>query len=171
MTIEIRPISPRDDVLLADIIRQVLTEFGANRPGFAWSDPDLDCLSHVYCQDNALYYVVTQGQTLLGGAGIAPFPCEHPDLCELQKMYLRSPQRGRGIGRTLINRLIQQAQEMGYRGCYLETLDTMTRAIRLYEKTGFTRLSKPLGNSGHSSCNRFYLRWFDINQLDNRLPE
>lgn len=170
MAFDIRPICPQDDTPLAAIIRQVLTEFGANRPGFAWSDPELDCLSQVYRQDRAIYYVVLQEQTLLGGAGIAPFPCEYPNLCELQKMYLLSPQRGQGIGRTLIDRLLRQAQAMGYRGCYLETLDTMSRAIQLYEKAGFTRLAKPLGDSGHSSCNRFYLRWFETGKTEHKLP-
>lgn len=161
MAVEIRPIQHQDNRALATLIRQVLTEFGANRPGFAWADPELDALSQAYDHKEAVYYVVTQGAQLVGGAGIAPFVCEYPDLCELQKMYLLPPLRGLGIGKTLIKMLLADAAAIGYRGCYLETLDAMAGAIRLYENAGFQRLSAALGNSGHGGCNRFYLRWFN----------
>ncbi|NER85412.1 MAG: GNAT family N-acetyltransferase, partial [Leptolyngbya sp. SIO1D8] len=133
MTFEIRKIQPQDNTRLAAIIRQILAEFGANRPGFAWSDPELDTLSEAYSSESSIYYVVTQQQEIVGGAGIAPFPCEHPHLCELQKMYLLPDQRGQGIGKALIDKLLQIAQVKGYHGCYLETFDAMRSAIRLYE--------------------------------------
>lgn len=161
MVFEIREIQPQDDAQLAAIIRQVLTEFDANRPGFAWADPELDALSEAYRRKGAIYYVAIAEQKLLGGAGIAPFPCEYPGLCELQKMYLLPTQRGQGIGRKLMAQVLGAAWTLGYRGCYLETLHTMARAIRFYEQAGFQPLGAPLGKSGHTGCNRFYLRWLD----------
>ncbi|MEL6384821.1 MAG: GNAT family N-acetyltransferase [Cyanobacteria bacterium J06626_18] len=167
MTFEIREIQPQDNAQLAAIIRQILTEFGANRPGFAWSDPELDTLSAAYASKEAIYYVVTVSSTIVGGAGIAPFPCQTPNLCELQKMYLVPESRGMGIGQALMDKLLQTAETLGYQGCYLETFHTMSGAIRLYEKSGFEPLPKPLGNSGHTSCNQFYLRWFDSIDIDD----
>ena len=38
----IRPIEPRDDVAVASIIRTVMTEFGADGPGFAIHDHEVD---------------------------------------------------------------------------------------------------------------------------------
>lgn len=167
MTFEIREIQPQDNVRLAAIIRQILTEFGANRPGFAWSDPELDTLSAAYASEEAIYYVVAVQDEIVGGAGIAPFPCEIPGICELQKMYLLPESRGMGIGQALMDKLLQMAENRGYRGCYLETFHTMSEAIRLYKKFGFELLPKPLGNSGHTSCNQFYLRWFDSIDVDD----
>ena len=161
MAFEIREIQPTDDAQLAAIIRQVLIEFGANRPGFAWADPELDTLSAAYAGKGSVYYVVMHQQAVIGGAGIAPFSCETPNVCELQKMYLLPASRGLGIGQTLMHKLLQAAQIWGYRGCYIETFDTMQGAMRLYEKSGFKALSEPLGNSGHGGCNRFYLRWLN----------
>jgi len=160
MTFEIREIQPSDDAAIAAIIRQVLTEFGANRPGFAWADPELDQLSQAYAGDRALYYVVTQNSQVIGGAGIAPFPCEYEQLCELQKMYLLPAFRGQGMGPALMQRLLDAAIAYQYRGCYLETFDAMHSAINLYQKSGFEPLTKPLGDSGHNSCNQFFIRWF-----------
>ena len=159
MAFEIREIQPADNPHIAAIIRQVLTEFGANRPGFAWADPELDHLAQAYQAKDAIYYVLTADQTVIGGGGMAPFPCEYADLCELQKMYLLPDFRGKRLGQTLMQKLLNTAAAMGYRGCYLETFDAMQAAMQLYEKFGFEHLEKPLGNSGHNSCNRFLIRW------------
>ena len=169
MTFAIREIQPPDNAQLAAIIRQVLIEFGANRPGFAWADPELDTLSAAYAGKGSVYYVVTQQHAVIGGAGIAPFPCETPNLCELQKMYLLPASRGLGIGQTLMTKLLQTARTLGYHGCYIETFETMQGAIRLYEKSGFKALSEPLGNSGHGGCNRFYLCWLNAPQPNEEL--
>ncbi|MEM9513151.1 MAG: GNAT family N-acetyltransferase [Cyanobacteria bacterium P01_E01_bin.48] len=161
MSFEIRDIRLQDNPRMASIIRQVLTEFGANRPGFAWTDPEIDMLYQTYEPANSTYQVVTIDDNVVGGAGIAPFPCEHPQICELQKMYLLPECRGQGIGSALLKDLLETARDRHYRGCYLETFGAMKGAIRLYEKLGFSRLPEQLGNSGHSSCDVPYLRWFD----------
>jgi len=159
MTIDIRKIKPADNAPMAAIIRQVLTEFGANRPGFAWADPELGALSEAYRAERAVYYVVTDENVVIGGGGIAPFPCMYEDVCELQKMYLLPAYRGRGLGKTLMAILLRDADAMRYRGCYLETFSAMQKAIKLYTRCGFQKLDTPLGNSGHTACNQFYLQW------------
>lgn len=161
MSFEIRDICSQDNPRVANIIRQVLIEFGANRPGFAWTDPEIDALYQAYTGADSIYRVVTVDDVVVGGAGIAPFPCEYPQLCELQKMYLSSECRGRGIGTALLEDLLRAARDRNYRGCYLETFGAMKGAIRLYEKLGFKRLQKSLGNSGHSRCDVPYILWFE----------
>ncbi|MGF1457514.1 MAG: GNAT family N-acetyltransferase [Leptolyngbyaceae cyanobacterium] len=164
---EIRQIQPQDSLSMASIIRQVLAEFGANRPGFAWADPELDYLHRAYAAENAVYYVVVVDRAVVGGGGIAPFACEYEQICELQKMYLLPQMRGQGMGKALIQQLLTTAQTLNYQGCYLETFDAMKDAIRLYKKAGFRAISTPLGNSGHSSCNLYFLRWFASEMLES----
>jgi len=45
-----------------------------------------------------------------------------------------------------------KARELGYTQLYLESLPELGKAISLYEKTGFRRINKALGNSGHFGC-------------------
>lgn len=157
---EIRAIQPGDNAAIAAIIRQVLTEFGANRPGFAWADPELETLAAAYQGARSVYYVAVVAEQVVGGVGIAPFPCQYPNLCELQKMYLLPEARGRGLGRALLNQALAAVQTFGYDGCYLETFGPMRTAIALYEQAGFQALPTPLGESDHHACDRYYLRWF-----------
>jgi len=152
----IRPITTADNGEIAKIIREVLTEFGANKPGFAWQDPELDFMAEAYYKRGRAYWVVESGGRILGGGGIAEFNCQEPKVCELQKMYLLSETRGLGLGAKLIDKLVIVAGEMGYRSCYLETLSSMSGAIALYKKKGFMRLSNPMGDSGHSACDEWY---------------
>ena len=43
--IAIRPIEPRDDARIAEIIRTVMPEFGACGSGFAINDPEVDWMT------------------------------------------------------------------------------------------------------------------------------
>ncbi len=148
----IRAIQTPDNQPLEQLIREVLTEFGANRPGFAWSDPELENMYKAYNRPGTLYYVIQQGDTLLGGAGIGPFNGDQNDTCELQKMYLHPDARGKGLGNQLITQLLQDARSLGYSHCYLETLNSMSDALRLYQQQGFKRLTGPIAPSIHHSC-------------------
>lgn len=155
--LEIRAIMPDEDTAMAQICRDVLREFGADRAGFAYVDSELDSLSRVYAQSGWQYLVCKQADQILGGAGIGPLQGANAQYCELKKMYLSETSRGLGIGRVLINTLLNEARAMGYVYCYLETLTSMVSAIALYERLGFQKLDKPLGNTGHFGCDAWYL--------------
>ncbi|HZH44480.1 MAG TPA: GNAT family N-acetyltransferase [Lysobacter sp.] len=153
----IRPIEPQDDPAVASIIRTVMPEFGAVGDGFAINDPEVDWMHRAYSAPRAAYFVLDVGGRVLGGGGVAPLEGGDPDTCELRKMYFLPDARGLGAGRAMITRCLDAARGFGYRRCYLETLRGMDAAMRLYERTGFVRLSAPMGATGHGGCNRFYL--------------
>jgi len=62
------------------------------------------------------------------------------------------------MGRRMISFIINKATAMGYQSCYLETLDELKDAVRLYETFGFRHLTEKLGNTGHNSCGISMLR-------------
>ncbi len=156
----LRPIRPRDDEAVAAIIRTVMTEHGASGPGFAIHDAEVLAMSRNYRTSDARYYVVEQAGTVHGGAGFARLAGSAPDaaVCELRKMYFLREARGIGAGAAMMAVCLDYAREAGYRQCYLETLTGMDAAAKLYERSGFTRIPKSMGATGHFGCNRFYLR-------------
>jgi putative acetyltransferase len=153
----IRPIQASDDPHLARIIRSVMTEWGASGPGFAIHDPEVDYMSRAYTGPRSCYFVAEHEGVVLGGAGVGPLQGGAPDICELRKMYLLPEARGHGLGAALLERCLEAARRLGYRACYLETLDTMQPAQRLYRRFGFHPLPGPIGATGHFGCNRFFL--------------
>ena len=59
-------------------------------------------------------------------------------ICEMKRLYLREAARGKGIGNLLIDRIIADAREIGYRRMRLDTYPPkMRKAVRLYESHGF----------------------------------
>lgn len=155
--VRLRPIESADDAAIASIVPAVMPEFGAQGPGFAINDPEVDWMSRAYAGPRAAYFVVERAGRVLGGGGIAPLDGVE-GVCELRKMYFRSGLRGLGAGTALIGRCLHAARRLGYRQCYLETLTGMDAAQALYERAGFQRISHALGATGHFGCNRFYLR-------------
>jgi ribosomal protein S18 acetylase RimI-like enzyme len=61
------------------------------------------------------------------------------DLCEMKRLYVRPRFRRLGLGRALAQRVMVDAQQMGYRRMGLDTLDFLTPAIHLYTTLGFAR--------------------------------
>jgi putative acetyltransferase len=155
--IHIRPITPADDAAVAAIIQSVMPEFGADGPGFAIHDPEVQAMHAAYDRPGAAYFVVESGGRVLGGGGVAPLDGGPDGVCELRKMYFLPELRGRGAGAALMAQCLDAARALGHRQCYLETLRGMDAAQQLYERTGFQRLDGPMGSTGHFGCNRFYL--------------
>jgi putative acetyltransferase len=154
----IRPIEPRDNPEVARLIRRVMPEFGANGPGFAIQDPEVDDMAHAYRQPRAAYCVLLHGERIVGGAGFAMLAGASGDICELRKMYFLPEARGVGMGRKLLLHILEAARTAGYATCYLETLTSMTQAQRLYAACGFKRMRQPMGNTGHFGCDRWYTK-------------
>ena len=148
----IRPIEPRDNEALARLIRQVLIEFDANKPGTAFFDKTLDTLSEVFTVKGSGYWVAEENNILIGGAGIYPTEELPEGYCELVKLYLRADARGKGIGKKLLDTCFSSARITDYTHMYLETTPELNAAISIYKRAGFTRLRQPLGNSGHYYC-------------------
>ncbi len=157
-TATIRPIQPQDDTQLAAIIRQVLTDFGANKPGTAFFDASIDHMYRSFCAPSAAYWVLAQDELVLGGAGIYPTPGLPAGCCELVKLYLLANMRGKGLGKQLLEQCCTGAQQLGFTKLYLETLPELYAAIPLYEKMGFVYLPAPLGQSGHHGCSVWMIK-------------
>lgn len=156
--ITIRPIEARDDADVANIIRTVMPEFGANGPGFAIHDAEVGAMHGAYSRPRCAYFVVELDGRVVGGGGVAPLENGDPSVCELRKMYFLPVLRGRGAGEALMARCLDAARAMGFRQCYLETLSGMDAAQRLYERSGFSRIPGPMGATGHYSCDKFFIR-------------
>jgi len=154
----IREIKPNDNEQIAQVIRTVLTEFGAPKVGTAYEDKATDEMFETYQKENTAYFVIEHQNKIVGGVGFADLDSFDGTVCELQKMYFLPITRGKGLGSKLIDFCLTQAKKQGYKQCYLETMPYMDAARALYSKNGFINLDKPMGNTGHYSCNVWMLK-------------
>lgn len=157
-SLRIRNIEKEDNARIAEIIRLVMTEFEAVGYGFSINDSEVDDMYAAYAPERAAFYVVELGGKIQGCGGFGPLQGADEDTCELRKMYFMSELRGLGVGTQLLNLCLEEATRAGYKKCYLETMDNMQQARRLYGRHGFKYLDQPMGNTGHTSCGTWMVR-------------
>jgi putative acetyltransferase len=154
----IRPLKKSDNPAVERIIKTVMPEFGANGPGFAIEDAEVGDMYGSYGKGRAAYFVVIDGKEVVGGGGVARLAGADAKTCELRKMYFLPAVRGLGLGQAMLDRCLDAARDLGFKKCYLETLEAMTQARALYERNGFKRLTKAMGCTGHFSCDAYYAK-------------
>jgi putative acetyltransferase len=150
-TVEIRPIQPKDNKAIAEVIRFVLIEQNAPKTGSAFEDAALDDMHGEYDKHRAEYFVLVEDEEVIGGAGIQAL-ANDDSICELQKMYFLPKARGRGLAQQMMDICLQFARAHNFKACYIETLTTMQAAQKLYLKNNFNYIDERLGATGHYSC-------------------
>ncbi|TYC52259.1 GNAT family N-acetyltransferase [Rhodobacterales bacterium] len=85
--------------------------------------------------EGALLAAKTPDGQVLGCVGLRRFGTNGS--CEMKRLYVLPEGRGLGLGGALVDRVIEAAVEAGYRDMVLDTLPTMTGAIKLYQAAGF----------------------------------
>ena len=64
-----------------------------------------------------------------------------PTTCEMKRLFVRAEYRDRGLGRVLVEAIIEEARKIGYTHMRLDTIaDRMERAIALYRSIGFVEI-------------------------------
>lgn len=74
----------------------------------------------------------------LGCVGLRPLA---PDgCCEMKRLFLLPAARGLGLGKAMAEAVIRTARDLGYDELRLDTLPSMTTAMKLYDAMGFERI-------------------------------
>ncbi|ERK57621.1 acetyltransferase, GNAT family [Gemella bergeri ATCC 700627] len=155
----VRFITADDDEKIAKIIKTSLEKEKLDIPGTAYFDPELNHLSRYYNINSyrrAYFIIMDDNNEILGGVGIAEF-FGFKDCAEIQKLYLTSKSKGRGLGKHLMKVAEDYAKLVGYKRLYLETYSSLVPAIKLYELLGFKQIEKPEVIL-HSTMDYFFLK-------------
>lgn len=61
--------------------------------------------------------------------------------CEMKRLYVRDKFCGRKIGQALVQRIIRDAKDIGYKQILLDTLPFLKSALHMYKQFGFREIS------------------------------
>jgi N-acetylglutamate synthase-like GNAT family acetyltransferase len=125
---------------VADVAR---TNYGLTFDVEAMIESDIQDQSKFYPPTGRFYLVQHAGHHV--GVGCLKRLAE--GVGEVQRMYVQPHVRRVGAGRTLVERLIQDARELGYFTVRLESLKALSAAHALYRSIGFVEIDPYSENS------------------------
>ncbi len=97
-------------------------------------DEEVKHLEQKYGLPHGRLYLAYCDDALAGCIGLRKIDEEN---CEMKRLYVRPEFRGQHIGNILVQKIIEDAREIGYSHMLLDTLPFLESAIHLYEAFGF----------------------------------
>lgn len=136
--IQISPYHPQYQNQVVELILKIQQqEFGVAIT--LEEQPDLLKIQEFYQQGNGNFWVGLDEDKVIGTIAAIDIDCQN---LALRKMFVDSNYRGYGIGKKLLNSLIDWAANKNVREVYLGTIDKFKVAHKFYESNGFVRVTK-----------------------------
>ena len=124
-----------------DTIRELFLEYAKSLNFdlcFQGFDKELESLPGKYAAPDGRLLLALYDQKIAGCVALWKVSDQ---VCEMKRLWVRPEFRGKKIGRQLAEFVIEQAKLIGYFKMKLDTIDTMTEAIKLYVSLGFRSTS------------------------------
>lgn len=134
-------IKPADVTCDLPVVRQLFREYAASLDidlCFQNFEEELDALPGKYQPPFGSLLLAWDKHVVLGCVAVRPIDAE---TCEMKRLYVKPQAREQRLGRLLTQRACLEARQAGYQRICLDTLPTMTAAIRLYDWLGFKRIA------------------------------
>jgi putative acetyltransferase len=108
---------------------------------FQGFDEELANLPGGYVEPAGLLVLATVDGTVAGCCGFRPLPhSDHLNACEMKRLYVTPAYRRFGLGRQLVEHILDAAKLAGYSSMLLDTLSDMETARALYQEVGFIEI-------------------------------
>lgn len=164
MSTQIRPADSRDATAIADIYNQGIADRGATfetepRPG-------ADIVARLEDTERYPLLVAVDGTSVVGWAGLStyrPRAC-YSGIAEFS-IYLDRAARGRGVGRVLLNALIESAKDRGYWKLVSRIFPFNAASRALCRSCGFREVGI------YERHGRLDGQWLDVIIVERLIPE
>jgi GNAT superfamily N-acetyltransferase len=122
------------------IVRALFLSYARSLPvdlAYQHFESELATLPGQYVLPRGALILARRHECGLGCVALRALPAS--GCCEMKRLFVVEHARGLGLGRALVDAVMEEARLRGYIAMHLDTLPTMSAAIRMYEQAGFTR--------------------------------
>ncbi|MDR1341298.1 MAG: GNAT family N-acetyltransferase [Prevotellaceae bacterium] len=106
-------------------------------------DDELNYFPKKYSEPEGAFLIARGDNELVGCVGIKKL---EDGICEMKRLFVNDSYRGNGVGRKLVEMIVQEARLKHYEKMRLDTLDTMEDALNIYRKSGFYEIEAYYNN-------------------------
>jgi putative acetyltransferase len=125
-------------------IRALFSEYAAALAvdlGFQDFERELADLPGAYAAPRGALALAVVAGHFAGCCALRPIDAsDYANACEMKRLYVRPTFRGTGVGRLLVEVIVEQGRILGYDCILLDTLSDMEAARALYEELGFEEI-------------------------------
>ena len=106
-------------------------------------NPDLDDISTNYA--GSVFLVAKLGKRIIGTGALIP---RSKTMAEIVRMSVASDMRRQRVGTRILQRLVEEANQLGFKRIILETTASWKEVVAFYEGFGFRRIHDCSGSYG-----------------------
>ena len=134
----IAPFAPAHGPGVVDVIGTVFAEYGMT---FDPDDFDVDLrdIARSYSAVGGVFSVLLDDGRVVGTVAAVP---KSETACEIKRLYLLAPYRGRGQGRALMEHVLAWARAAGFREAIAWSDVRLQTAHIVYDRLGFERIGE-----------------------------
>jgi ribosomal protein S18 acetylase RimI-like enzyme len=106
-------------------------------------DDELNNFPEKYQEPAGAFFIAKKNDEIVGTVGMNKLENK---ICEMKRLFVNDNYKGNGIGKKLVEIIIEEAKNKKYEKMRLDTLNTMDAALGIYYKNNFYRIESYYNN-------------------------
>jgi N-acetylglutamate synthase-like GNAT family acetyltransferase len=106
-------------------------------------DDELINFPQKYKKPEGMFIIAKDNDNVVGCVGLKKLA---ENICEMKRLFVNDKYKGKGIGKKLVEIIIEEAKNKNYKKMRLDTLKTMESALKIYYNNNFYEIEPYYNN-------------------------
>ncbi len=135
----IAPVCSDRDLDCLKVIVRDYQAFLATQQDFQDFETELTTWPGQYCPPEGAFYLVYDQDEAVGCGAFVKLS---EQTCEIKRLFVQPKAQGQGLGQLLLDKILDDARQVGYAFARLDSIQRLEKAARLYRRMGFYEIGR-----------------------------